>query len=235
MKKNSLLVLIPFLFFACGSEKKENEKTNSSSEKEEISSDSTLTDVELVKAENDTNFVTGDIILQTSFGNQSDLVSIVTQSPFTHCGVIRKQEGNLSVIEANGTVRIIPLEEWIANGKDSKYVVMRFKNLPDVNSKENSVKSKMALQKFLNKPYDSKFMWSDDKIYCSELVWKLYMESLGLEVCPLKKLKDYDLSDASVQSELQKRYGDAIPLEEPMVAPSDIASSDQLVMIFSNY
>lgn len=230
MKKNSLLLLIPFLFFACG-----GEKTNKPSETEKISSDTLKSEVNLVKAENDTNFVTGDIILQTSFGNQSDLVSIVTQSPFTHCGIIRKQEGNLSVIEANGTVRIIPLEEWIANGKDSKFVVMRFKNLPDINSKENSMKSKMALQKFINRPYDSKFMWSDEKIYCSELVWKLFMEGAGLQICPLKKLKDYDLSDASVQTELKKRYGDAIPLEEPMVAPSDIASSDQLMMIYSNY
>jgi uncharacterized protein YycO len=179
--------------------------------------------------------VSGDIILQSSFGNQSDLISIVTQSPFTHCGIILNQNGNLSVIEANGSVRLVPFKDWVTNGKDSKYVVMRFKNLPDMNSKENVSRSKMATQKFLNKPYDSKFMWSDDKIYCSELVWKLYMEGAGLEICPLKKLKDYDLTDASVQTELKKRYGNDIPLEEPMVAPADIASSDKLTMIFSNY
>jgi uncharacterized protein YycO len=91
------------------------------------------------------------------------------------------------------------------------------------------------MQKYLGRPYDILFSWTDDKLYCSELVWKIYNETADLELCPLKKLKEYDLTDDAVKKELTKRYGNKIPLEELMVSPADIAASNQLEMIYSNY
>jgi uncharacterized protein YycO len=235
MKKNNLLLFIPFLLFACGSEKEKSEKENVSSETKEISSDTIKSEENLVKAENDTNFVTGDVILQTSFGHQSDLVTLVTQSPFSHCGIIINQNGNKFVLEASGTVQRTPLKQWIADGKDSKYIVMRIKNMQILNDNQTSEKGKKVMQKYLGRPYDILFSWTDDKLYCSELVWKIYNETADLELCPLKKLKEYDLTDDAVKKELTKRYGNKIPLEELMVSPADIAASNQLEMIYSNY
>ena len=33
-----------------------------------------------------------------------------------------------------------------------------------------------------NKDYDLYFEWSDDKIYCSELVWKIYKNGADIEL-----------------------------------------------------
>ena len=37
-------------------------------------------------------------------------------------------------------------------------------------------------EKFKGKNYDLTFEWSDDKIYCSELIWKIYKRSTGIEI-----------------------------------------------------
>ena len=38
----------------------------------------------------------------------------------------------------------------------------------------------------------------------------------------LKPLKDYDLSHPLVKATMQQRYGNNIPLEEPMISPGNI-------------
>lgn len=234
MKKSSFILLIILFIVSCSSEK---EKKEDSKAKPEIESgkDTIAESIPLEKSANDTNFISGDVIFQTSLGHQSDLVSIVTQSPFSHCGIILQDQNGYQVLEANGTVKKTPLQEWIQNGKDGKYVVMRFKYEANYQSKEYRAKAIKAISEQLNKPYDSKFLWKDDQMYCSELVWKLYVQTTDRELCPLKKLKEYDLSSDEVKKELTKRYGQNIPLEEKMVSPADLAASEDLNMIFSNY
>jgi len=235
MKKNSILFLIVILLFSCGNNENKKKETEKKSEPVESNIEPKPTETNLEKSVNDTSFINGDIIFQTSFGHQSDLVSLVTQSPFTHCGIIANQNGNLLVIEANSTVKITPFKEWISGGKDEKYVVMRLKKIDLYLKNLDSDKAQKAIKSFLNKPYDSQFLWSDEKLYCSELVWKIYKESTDLPLCPLRKLKEYDLSLPEVKAELSKRYGNNIPLNELMVSPADLAASDELTMIFSNY
>lgn len=235
MKKNSLFFLITLFLFSCGSEEKNESSKKEGQEKSIENNDTTNSRTKLVKAENDTSFISGDIIFQTSNGHQSDLVSLITQSPFTHCGVISNQKGKLFVLEASSIVKLTPFREWVSGGKESKYVVMRLINHEKYLQNINIKQSEAVYMKYASKPYDSQFLWSDDKIYCSELVWKLCKDNLNLELCPLKKLKDFDLSAEEVQLELKKRYGNNIPNEELVVSPADIAASNYLTMIFSNY
>jgi len=235
MKKNSILILFSFIIISCGSNEKSKDESIDENKATVSNSDSTVIKTNLEKSINDTNFVTGDIIFQTSYGHQSDLVSVVTQSPFTHCGIIRNQDGNLFVVEASSTVKSTPLSEWIKGGKEEKYVVMRLKKFELYKNIKNSEKAQKAFQSFDKKEYDSQFSWSDEKLYCSEFVWKLFKEGADLPLCPLRRLKEYDLSTPEVKAELTKRYGNNIPYEEMMVSPADIAASDELTMIFSNY
>lgn len=87
---------------------------------------------------------------------------------------------------------------------------------------------------YLGKAYDMTFEWSDDRIYCSELVWKLYKECTNIEVGTLKKLGDFDLSHPLVAHKVKERYGDKVPLNETVIAPADIFSDEDLVTVFSN-
>ena len=88
--------------------------------------------------------------------------------------------------------------------------------------------------KFLGKAYDYSFNRDDDKIYCSQLVWKLYDRSAGIQVGILKKMKDFDLSHSVVQTMLTERYGDYIPYEEIVIPPSSIFESENLIEVFKN-
>ncbi len=37
-------------------------------------------------------------------------------------------------------------------------------------------------KRYLGKPYDLAFSWSDDRQYCSEVVWKVYQNAPGMRV-----------------------------------------------------
>ena len=90
-------------------------------------------------------------------------------------------------------------------------------------------------QQFNNKNYDLYFEWSDDKIYCSELIWKIYKNGAGIELCPLQKLKNFDLKNKIVQTILKERYGNSVPLEENVVAPSQIVDSKIVETVIDTY
>jgi len=87
---------------------------------------------------------------------------------------------------------------------------------------------KTISEKFLGKDYDMYFDWSDDKIYCSELVWKSYDKLIGLDVGKLQQLKDLDLTSEQVKTKMKQRYGDKIPLDEKVITPASIFASDML-------
>lgn len=83
----------------------------------------------------------------------------------------------------------------------------------------------------LGKDYDVYFAWDDKEWYCSELVYKLYQRRANIELCALKPLKVYDLSHPYVKEIMQPRYGNNIPYDSLMVAPSDLWTSDLLVEV----
>lgn len=179
-------------------------------------------------------FKDGDIIFQTSESKQCEAVRIATNSKYSHCGIIFIENGKTMVYEAVQPVKMTPLKQWIAQGKDNKYVVKRLKNTSILLTDSSLEKMKQCGLGFNNKDYDLYFEWSDNKIYCSELVWKIYNE-VNIELCPLKKLKDFNLKDPLVQDIMKERYGNNIPYNEKVVAPSDLFESDLLETVFDNY
>lgn len=177
----------------------------------------------------------GDIILQTSESSQCEAVRLATKSKFSHCGIIFKDEDQSYVLEAVQPVKITLLTDWISHGKNSDYVIKRLKNAEQTLNSDKINKMKDYAKSLLNKDYDLYFEWSDDKIYCSELVWKIYKEGADIELCPFKKLKDFDLSKPQVKAILTQRYGNQIPLNENVIAPSQLAESNALITVTDTY
>jgi hypothetical protein len=177
----------------------------------------------------------GDLIFQTSESSQCEAVRIATNSKFSHCGLIYKINGNLFVFEAVQPVKLTRLEDWIQHGKGAKYLIKRLKNADAVLTPATLQKMKDYSQGFMGKEYDAFFDWSDTRIYCSELIWKIYKNAAGIELSKLKQMKDFNLSDARVQKILKERYGNDIPLDEKVVAPSDLVDSDLLKTVIDTY
>lgn len=177
----------------------------------------------------------GDMIFQTSESPQCEAVRIATNSKFSHCGIVFIEKGKKYVFEAVQPVKFTPLEEWITHGKEKDYVVTRIKDASILLNPQTIQKMKEYGNKFNKKDYDLYFEWSDDKIYCSELIWKIYKNGAGIELCPLQKLKNFNLKDPRVQAILSERYGKNIPLEEDVIAPSDLEKSKIVTTIIDTY
>lgn len=177
----------------------------------------------------------GDMIFQTSESEQCKAVQIATNSKFSHCGIVFFQNNKKYVFEAVQPVKHTPIEEWIGHGKENHYVITRLKNSLSLLNPQTIQKMKSYAAKLNNKDYDLYFEWSDDKIYCSELIWKIYKNGAGIELCPLQKLKDFNLKDARVKTILAERYGTKIPLEESVVAPSNLEQSTIVTKIIDTY
>ncbi len=177
----------------------------------------------------------GDIIFQTSQSRQCEAVRIATNSKFSHCGIIYDIKGEKYVYEAVQPVKITPLKEWISHGQANSYLVKRLKNANQILNASVLDKMKSYGTQFKNKDYDVYFEWSDDKIYCSELVWKIYKNGAGIELCDLESLKSFNLENDLVKEILKERYGNKIPLEEKVVAPSQLVDSPLLETVIDTY
>lgn len=177
----------------------------------------------------------GDIIFQTSDSPQCEAVRIATNSKFSHCGIIYEINGNLFVFEAVQPVKLTPLDDWIMHGRNKSYVVKRLKNAAEVLNSKTLQKMKDYSQQFDGKEYDAFFEWTDTRIYCSELVWKIYKNGANIKLSKLQQLKDFNLTDKRVQKILKERYGNDIPLEEKVVSPSNLVDSDLLVTVVDTY
>ncbi len=169
----------------------------------------------------------GDIIFQSSQSRQCEAVKKATHSPYSHCGIILRNKGKLMVYEAIGPVKWTDINEWIEHGEDGHYVIKRVKDTTLL-TEDRLLKMRNAGEEFKGLPYDIYFGWSDDKIYCSELVWKIYKEATGTELGSLQQLKEFDLSDPSVQTIMAERYGDNVPWAEQVISPARIFDSPLL-------
>lgn len=183
---------------------------------------------------NESEIKEGDIIFQTSMSRQSQAVQAATNSPYSHCGIIYKKAESYVVYEAVGPVKFTPLAEWIARGTNQHFVIKRLKNADSILTPSTVQKMRTAGNKLLNKPYDLYFEWSDERIYCSELIWKIYHEATGMEIGQLEKLKDFNLVSKTVKDKMKERYGNKIPLDETVISPASICTSGLLVTVKSN-
>lgn len=170
----------------------------------------------------------GDFIFQTSLSQQSKAIQLATKSKYSHCGIIYKEKNNYYVFEAVQPVKITPLDKWIARGKNGNFVIKRLKNADEILTAETLKKMKRIGETFRGKNYDLAFEWSDDKIYCSELIWKIYQRATGIEIGKLEKLSDFDLSSDVVKAKMKERYGDKIPMNETVISPAAIFNSELL-------
>ena len=176
----------------------------------------------------------GDLIFQTSRSSQSKAIQLATNSQYSHCGIVFKEGNSFYVFEAVQPVKRTPLAEWIARGEKGEYVVKRLKNAEQTLTPEVLQKMKEIGKGFYGKNYDLAFEWTDEKIYCSELIWKIYQRATGIEIGNLEQLGDFDLSSKVVKQKIKERYGEKIPLDELVISPASLFESDKLVTIKTN-
>ncbi len=175
----------------------------------------------------------GDIIFQSSVSSQSRAVQLATHSKYSHVGIVYIENDGPQVYEAVGKVKLTPIRQWISTGEKGGFVIKRLKKR-DRLSPEILKKMKSASEKFRGKSYDFYFEWDDEKMYCSELVYKVYRAG-GIELGELQKIEDFDLTHPAVKKKMRERFGDKIPYDETVITPDSIFNDEKLVEVCSNY
>ncbi len=178
----------------------------------------------------------GDIIFHQSQSSQSLALREITQSAWTHTGVIVRHQNNWVVVEAARGVEITPLESFINRGLGKKFIIKRLRpelrQQSQTQSQNRSQKLKTALMAYVGLKYDFWFEWSDTTIYCSELVWKAFDNAFGIQLTTPERFKDFPLNGPYAQRLIQDRYvsqGRQLNLEEPVVSPVALLESDLLI------
>lgn len=161
-------------------------------------------------------------------------MQLATGSRYSHCGIIYENEGEYFVYEASSKVKLTKLNEWIDWGEDGHYVVKRLNDHNVLLNNNAIIKMIDCGKRFNEKKYDIYFEWSDEKIYCSELVYKIYKNAIEVEVGKLEKIKDFDLTSPIVKQKMAERYGNNIPLNETVISPKSIFDSDLLFTVYAN-
>lgn len=175
----------------------------------------------------------GDLIFHTSQSAQSRAIQLATHSPYSHCGLLYKTNGEWQVFEAVQPVKLTPLSSWVARGLGGHFVVKRLRDAATALTPAALARLRAAGQPRLGRDYDLAFNWSDKQIYCSELIWKVYDRGLHRQLGQLQQLRDFDLTNPAVRAKLRERYGNKLPLNEPVISPARVFNSADLVTVIS--
>jgi uncharacterized protein YycO len=150
----------------------------------------------------------------------------VTESPWSHVGIVEVASDGVFVIEAVAPVSRTPWQRWRARGVRRRVLVMRARALEPARLARAVEEAKRQL----GKPYDPLFGWGDDAFYCSELVSKAFARGAGVPLGRRERLGDLRL--AGIERDVRKRYGGRVPEELLLVTPASIAADSNLVRVF---
>lgn len=152
----------------------------------------------------------GDIVFIETTSFQSKFVKLGMLSIWSHCGIAVNTPEGVQIMEADTTVRILPVERFIKKSVGGKYIIKR---------PEQQLTQPIDQQKWLGKWYDLKFSFDNDEVYCSELVWLIYKEQ-GIELCPPIKINEHFMVRFKVLQDALRERG--ISPDQEAVAPCDL-------------
>ena len=187
----------------------------------------------------------GDLIFQTSTSNQSSAILVATANLYTHMGIIKNDGKNIEVIEAAGTVKETPLQDWVNRGLLKRVAIYRYPNL----TKEQTQDILSAAQNLHGRPYDIFFSFGNDSIYCSELPYNAY-KAAELSIGKVQKLSDLNFDNYLVKKLIEQRWKSNSEckskqydfeqcykyiLNQDLITPASIANDSKFKKLYSNY
>ncbi len=187
---------------------------------------------------------TGDLILQSHKDIAAWPVSIASQSRFSHIGIIvRKTDGTLRVLDSSGSVGERDLEQWINLGHGRQFEVYRDTRLTPL-QKAQLVN---AAHTYDGMPYDYVFLFDNDSLYCSELVYNAYRD-IGVNIGKVQKISSLKVNNPVTEWLIKKRWRmhpkckdlnyaacRKLVMNQELITPGSIADDKNVQLIYSNY
>lgn len=165
----------------------------------------------------------GDVLFHESTSSQAVHIKAATGSRYTHVAIVVQAGDSPVVLEAVQPVKLTALSTWIDRGVHDHYAWRR--PTRPLSQEEKSRVATMGMR-WVGRDYDSDFSWTDDRLYCSELVYKVLRDAVGIEVGRLRKVSDFDVDDPILRSALEAR---GIGLDLEVLSPADMLADGDLV------
>lgn len=136
----------------------------------------------------------GDIILRRGFGMFSDAISksLHNRAPVdvTHAGIIVNHHGTWQVIHALSSdvtkidgVQLQPLDTFLRYSAPGKIIITRAKHADVALGKKIAARAEVYLKKKV--PFDhSGVIDNDEKLFCTEMIWKILEKDLHCVTLP---------------------------------------------------
>ena len=116
--------------------------------------------------------------------------------------------------------------EWLARGQGGGFAIYRLRSPHD-----QLVPAFIAeARTHLGKPYDVRYQWDDERIYCSELVFKAYEQAGGLPLGQMVRLDELDWKP--FRATIEHFEGGPVPLGRELITPRDLARAEQLEEVY---
>ena len=171
----------------------------------------------------------GDILFQSlPHSRLVNAIEGISESPYSHCALVAKQNGKWVVYEAFRNVEVTPLKEFIFRGRHQGFAVYRFKS-----DHQKYIPATIKHAKtYLGRPYDVQYRMDDERIYCTELIYKAFHQSSGQQLGTLVRLGD--LNWRPFENTIEHFEGGPAPLDREILTPKHMAQADQLELEFAH-
>lgn len=167
----------------------------------------------------------GDVVFQSlPHGDLVDAIEGITHSPYSHCGVVLRNDKNQwVVIESIYNVHETPLFLWELRGRGGNFAAYR------LDSKYYQLVShfKQDLLAYAGRLYDYNYdMTQDQSVYCSDLVYLAFDKASGEKMGTLDKLGNLDWKP--YEQVIKTEQEGKLPLDRIMITPASLARAPQL-------
>ena len=170
----------------------------------------------------------GDILFQSL--PHSRLVNAIegaTESSYSHCGIVSNQNGRWVVYEAYRNVEETPLRDFVFRGRNQGFAVYRLRN----EYRKYTSPTIANARNYLGRPYDARYRMDDEQIYCSELIYKAFLQSSAQQLGKLVPLSE--LNWRPFRETIKFYEKGPVPLDRKIITPGNMASATQLQLIFA--
>ena len=173
----------------------------------------------------------GDLVFQALSLEVDLVVAIegVTESDYSHVGVLHRRAGEWTVIEATGAgVTYTSFEKWKSVSRDGRWAAFRVKAA----HQEHLADFLENLHPHAGKPYDFKYELGREHLYCSELVFHAWKKTTGKEMGKLTALGN--LNWKPFLEIIEKYNGGPMPPDRKIISPIELSKATQLERVYNH-
>ncbi len=157
----------------------------------------------------------GDIVFHTEGNPYKEVVAYATGNEFTHCGIIVRHKGSLHVLEMQQTSTLTPLNDFLNRRMEfgASFCIKR----------SNVQVDSLNYKKYLRHDYDYNMLPNNGRYYGAELVYEIYKNELGIELCQPRAAKEFNTD--SIMGFISNRN---IKPNQLIISPADLYNSPAL-------